>query len=487
MKKRIQTGIISFFILLFVYAAISKLVDFENFQVQVAQSPLLSAFSTPIAYGVVVGELIIALLLCFQITKALGLYLFLGFMTAFTVYIYLILHYSPFVPCSCGGILEKMGWWEHLWFNIITTIVAVALILHNHTTKQTILYTTLAIAISTAIVVILFISSEHIMKKENPFTRRFLPHPVTDPKGITLPFNSYYIAGATDEHIYLGNHTAPLHGLELNTNAVITDTVLLQMNNFQNYSFTVAKWNSNNDLLILQDTKQRLIYTGNLKDRIIKKKIDVNPNSYSSAVPLTIDKIALRLFNSKKNNVTLGILDTESGTTVITKGLLDEEGQPQDLFSNDGILLYNNHLNKIIYVYYYKNKNLVLNHDLSNPQILQTIDTISRPNFHITYLEQKKQLKMSEKPVFVNKAATTSGNYLFILSERMGRNERRQMYSEADIIDVYDLRDRTYSYSFYMHRFNKTPITELSAHGEYLFGIGDKSCIVTKFRKSVYE
>ncbi len=101
-----------FFIILFVYAAVSKLADFENFKVQVAQSPLLSAFANLIAYTTVIGELIIALMLCFQKSRLLGLYLFLGFMTAFTVYIFLILNYSPFVPCSCGGVLEDLGWWE---------------------------------------------------------------------------------------------------------------------------------------------------------------------------------------------------------------------------------------------------------------------------------------------------------------------------------------------------------------------------------------
>src|SRR5690606_16260464 len=124
-----QQAFIYFFIILFVYAAVSKLTDFENFQVQVAQSALLSAFATPIAYGVVLGELIIALMLCFTKSRLLGLYLFLGFMTAFTVYIFLILNYSPFVPCSCGGVLEKMGWWEHLWFNGVVCFLCVLVIL----------------------------------------------------------------------------------------------------------------------------------------------------------------------------------------------------------------------------------------------------------------------------------------------------------------------------------------------------------------------
>src|SRR5690606_36490180 len=125
--------VIYLFIILFVYAAVSKLTDFENFQVQVAQSPLLSAFATPIAYGVVLGELAIALMLCFEKSRTLGLYLFLGFMTAFTIYIFLILNYSPFVPCSCGGVLEKMRWWEHLWFNgVVCLINIICIVLSNN-------------------------------------------------------------------------------------------------------------------------------------------------------------------------------------------------------------------------------------------------------------------------------------------------------------------------------------------------------------------
>src|SRR5690606_14643516 len=126
---------IYFFIILFVYAAVSKLTDFENFQVQVAQSPLLSVFATFIAYATVIGELIIALMLCFKKSRMLGLYLFLWFMTAFMVYIFLRLNYSPFVPCSCGGVLEDLGWWEHLWFNRIVCLLCVLVILIEHPSK----------------------------------------------------------------------------------------------------------------------------------------------------------------------------------------------------------------------------------------------------------------------------------------------------------------------------------------------------------------
>jgi hypothetical protein len=42
----------------------------------------------------------------------------------FTTYIFLILNFSDYIPCSCGGVLEKMGWTEHIVFNLIFIVIA---------------------------------------------------------------------------------------------------------------------------------------------------------------------------------------------------------------------------------------------------------------------------------------------------------------------------------------------------------------------------
>ena len=131
MKLNVQTKniiieVISIaYILLFVYAAVSKLMDFSNFQVQIAQSPLLTAYAGFISITVILLELLIALLLAVVKTRIIGLYISFTLMLLFSIYIYLILNYSPFVPCSCGGILENMGWTEHLIFNLVFTLLAV--------------------------------------------------------------------------------------------------------------------------------------------------------------------------------------------------------------------------------------------------------------------------------------------------------------------------------------------------------------------------
>ncbi|RXJ45687.1 MauE/DoxX family redox-associated membrane protein [Gelidibacter gilvus] len=112
------------FILLFVYAAVSKLLDFKTFETQIGQSSLLSGFFDWVPWGVITSEIVAALLLAFTKTRLLGLYLSLTLMLLFTVYITMILYFSADIPCSCGGVLEALGWKGHLIFNGFFIVIA---------------------------------------------------------------------------------------------------------------------------------------------------------------------------------------------------------------------------------------------------------------------------------------------------------------------------------------------------------------------------
>jgi hypothetical protein len=124
------------FILLFVYAAVSKLLDFENFKMQTGQSPLISAFAGWVVWLLPLVELIIAAGLSFERLKIPSMFAAFSLMVMFSAYIFIILNYSSSVPCSCGGILEKMGWREHLWFNLAFVLLAVAALWLLTTQKQ---------------------------------------------------------------------------------------------------------------------------------------------------------------------------------------------------------------------------------------------------------------------------------------------------------------------------------------------------------------
>jgi uncharacterized membrane protein YphA (DoxX/SURF4 family) len=125
MKKTIILEIICLlFILLFVYAAVSKLSDVEQFRVQIGNSPLLNDLAGIIAWFIPSVEIIVAAMLSVTRTRLAGLYAAFSLMVMFTAYIIAILNFAAHVPCSCGGVLEKLGWTEHLIFNIAFVLLA---------------------------------------------------------------------------------------------------------------------------------------------------------------------------------------------------------------------------------------------------------------------------------------------------------------------------------------------------------------------------
>src|SRR5690348_15832063 len=75
------------FILLFVYAAVSKLLDYRKFRVQLGQSPLLTAFVGWVAWIIPAVEILIALLLTTGRCRHVGLYAAFSLMVMFTAYI----------------------------------------------------------------------------------------------------------------------------------------------------------------------------------------------------------------------------------------------------------------------------------------------------------------------------------------------------------------------------------------------------------------
>jgi len=119
MKKAFITDTIAaLFILLFVYAALSKLTEFHKFKIQLGQSPLLTSFTALAAWLTPAVEIIISLLLLLEKYRLLALHFSLGLMSMFTTYIITITKFSTYIPCSCGGILQDMTWNQHLLFNL---------------------------------------------------------------------------------------------------------------------------------------------------------------------------------------------------------------------------------------------------------------------------------------------------------------------------------------------------------------------------------
>jgi len=125
MKTNQVIDIISaIFILLFLYAAANKLIDHQKFEVQIGQSPILTGYAAVISWIIPATEIFISILLIIPSARQWGLLASFSLMLMFTAYIIVILNFAERIPCSCGGILEKMGWTAHLIFNICFVLLA---------------------------------------------------------------------------------------------------------------------------------------------------------------------------------------------------------------------------------------------------------------------------------------------------------------------------------------------------------------------------
>ena len=112
------------YIILFVYAASSKFFGFDGFRIQLGQSPIVTAYADWVAWGIPILELVIVLLFIIPRCMLLAFYASFSLMVMFTTYIVLVLNFSDFVPCSCGGVLEDLGWTEHIVFNLAFVAIA---------------------------------------------------------------------------------------------------------------------------------------------------------------------------------------------------------------------------------------------------------------------------------------------------------------------------------------------------------------------------
>lgn len=130
--------------ILFMYAAITKAAEHDLFRAQIGRSPLITRYAHILSWMVPISEFIIVMLLFVPSFRLVGLYASFSLMFAFTIYIAFVLTLGSNVPCSCGGILGKMGWTEHLIFNIVFTLLALfGIILGTKASKRKLLESTL--------------------------------------------------------------------------------------------------------------------------------------------------------------------------------------------------------------------------------------------------------------------------------------------------------------------------------------------------------
>jgi putative oxidoreductase len=134
MKPKLYFLFCFLLIVLFTYTAFSKWLNIEAHLYAMRNQPFSRPLNDFLAYALPVIEIITVVLLVINSTRLLALYLSLLLMALFTAYVAaVLLGLFGRIPCSCGGVIELLGWNEHLVFNIFFLLISIiAIRLHKH-------------------------------------------------------------------------------------------------------------------------------------------------------------------------------------------------------------------------------------------------------------------------------------------------------------------------------------------------------------------
>ncbi|UUW08353.1 hypothetical protein NLG42_19865 [Flavobacterium plurextorum] len=491
-KNTIADIICLLYILLFVYAAVSKLLEFQNFRVQLGQSPLLSAFAGYIAWMLPILELFIVLLIVSKRWRIIGLFGALFMMAMFTAYIFIILNYSPFVPCSCGGILEKMGWEEHFIFNCVFMMLAAAgiLILRRDVPKAHFISKPAALAsafsvtifFSIGIVALLFMLSEDIIHYRNNFIRRFPHHLAKQLNSLDLQYNSYYLAGAENGKIYLGNVTTPLRLIAIDSSLIkkeiITITVDRNKNLLKSPQIRVV-----GNSFYLSEGSSSLIFSGNISNWHATLQVK-DGTRFSLLEPVDSTFAGMRYFHPQTGENVLGTVRLDGARSrYLAESLLQK--QIDGIFDTDGMLRYDRTTRSFIYVHLYKNEILVCDSEMKLRFRSKTIDTVGRASIRLTKTNKENIRTFASRPLVVNKTAAVFNGLLFVNSQLPGQYEDDLMWKASSIIDVYDLSNGAYRSSFYIDNVQRKKLDSFIIRNGCLYAMIGNHLVSYSLKKNL--
>ena len=106
-------------VLLFLYAGLSKFLTFQTFIGEMNNQPFPNWMTPYLVWSIPSIEIILAAALIFEKTRRPALWGSFVLMMLFTLYTAaVLLRFFPYVPCSCGGVISKLTWPQHLVFNL---------------------------------------------------------------------------------------------------------------------------------------------------------------------------------------------------------------------------------------------------------------------------------------------------------------------------------------------------------------------------------
>lgn len=136
MQKNVLLLCCVLLVVLFVYTGVAKLADLSSFRNDLNGQVFPPGWVRGLVYLLPALEILVAISICFDRSRLLGLWAASVLMFLFTLYAALVLAgVFKRIPCSCGGVIRRLSWQQHFWFNtcfLAVSIVSIKLCIHTN-------------------------------------------------------------------------------------------------------------------------------------------------------------------------------------------------------------------------------------------------------------------------------------------------------------------------------------------------------------------
>ena len=314
-------------------------------------------------------------------------------------------------------------------------------------TFKTIRSISLTILVSAFSVLALYFATNHLERQAGNFLRLYPPHPLELMGKKDLGSDAYYLAGTSADRIYLGNSRGALKLLVCDYNLHDTIPYHLQLEGGEHLLFTSPRVYVDSPFFYFWDGTLPAIYKGAIAQRRAHAVKGLTAY-FTQCLPLSDSSYALRSVRVSSNGYELAKMNPEKDSLRFASGALQKQGD--GFFSVDGSFLYDKGLNRLLYVYYYRNQFICLDTALNVLYRANTIDTFSTANMQVTRLQRTNAVVLSSPPHVINRKSAAWKNYLFVHSGVSAQNENKKVFDRSSVIDVYTIKDHLYRFSFYL-------------------------------------
>lgn len=315
-----------------------------------------------------------------------------------------------------------------------------------------------------------------LVNKSNNFYRLLPPHPVSPNYSLDLNYNSYYLAGIEANDLLLANSTSPLNMLKIDLTTRDTSHLKIEVQKSPDIRLRKSvKVSVLPPYFFLMDGITPKLLRGKIND-LYAQQFMYDSAYFNDITPISPNSFVIKALSSNSQENVLGKEFNTQPYVKLEQQILEK--QIDGIFCTDGMLHYNKENNLLVYLYYYRNQYIVLDTTLTIRFKGNTIDTNSIAKIKPISLVYENSKVMAAPPLLVNRKSYSAGNFLLVESNLMAENENVNNFREVSVIDVYNLRDNDYKFSFYIYPFKKQRLSDFMLTENYFIGLHQQYLVI---------